>query len=340
MNRQSFGELPPPPGVMGALRAGFDAVSSHVWLILLPFLLDVFLWLGPRVSISRFLRPFAEAMFNQARQTLTSSADLQRFTEYQAAISDLIERFNLLSLFGKLQFFPIGISSLLTQTMPSGTPFHSENVVHLTSFPAVVGLAFTLVFLGWIAGAVYYRWVSWTTLGAKQPEARITLSWAVLQSLLLCVLWAIGLLVVTIPTMMVLTLLTFLSPALASGALLLLLIFSFWLIVPLFFTPHGIFVRGQNAFHSIFTSLRMARFTLPTSGLFILAVFLLSTGLNYLWSVPPDDSWMVLVGIAGHAFIRTALLSASFVYYRDMNAWLQTVFEKLKQKQSLPAQGA
>lgn len=84
----------------------------------------------------------------------------------------------------------------------------------------------------------------------------------------------------------------------------------------------------------------MARFTLPTSGLFILAVFLLSTGLNYLWSVPPDDSWMVLVGIAGHAFIRTALLSASFVYYRDMNAWLQTVFEKLKQKQTLPAQGA
>jgi hypothetical protein len=141
-----------------------------------------------------------------------------------------------------------------------------------------------------------------------------------------------------IPVMLVLTFLTFFSPALASGAFFVMLILSFWLIVPLFFTPHGIFVRKQNAFYSIFTSLRMARFTLPTSGLFVLSVILLTTGLNYLWSVPPDDSWMLLVGIAGHAFITTALLAASFVYYRDMNTWLQMILEKLQQKQTFPAQ--
>jgi hypothetical protein len=152
------------------------------------------------------------------------------------------------------------------------------------------------------------------------------------------VIWFIGLMMILIPVMMVLTVLTFLSPALASGAFFVMLLLSFWLIVPLFFTPHGIFVRNQNAFHSIFTSLRMARFTLPTSGLFVLSVLLLTTGLNYLWSVPPDDSWMLLVGITGHAFITTALLAASFVYYRDMNTWLQTVFEQLQQKQSIPAQ--
>jgi hypothetical protein len=82
----------------------------------------------------------------------------------------------------------------------------------------------------------------------------------------------------------------------------------------------------------------MARFTLPTSGLFVFCVFLLSQGLNYLWSVPSSDSWMALVGLAGHAFIATALLAASFVYYRDMNVWLQTVFEQLQGKQSLPTQ--
>jgi hypothetical protein len=156
--------------------------------------------------------------------------------------------------------------------------------------------------------------------------------------LLLSVIWVIGLMMVIVPVMFVLTALTFLSPVLASGALLVLLIFSFWLIVPLFFTPHGIFVRRQNAFYSFFTSLKMARFTLPTSGLFVLFAFLLSTGLNYLWSVPPDDSWMLLVGIAGHAFITTALLAASFVYYRDMNVWLQTIFEQLQQKRNIPAQ--
>jgi hypothetical protein len=338
MNRQKLEEFPPPPGVMGSLRAGFDAVSSHVWLILLPLLLDIILWLGPRLSVDSLLGPFFRIIFAQARTTLTSSSDLERFTAYQSAFTELVERFNLLSLLGKLQAFPVGISSLLAQTMPVETPLGSQGVVEVSSAPALMGLGFLLTVLGWVAGGLYFRWVSGIALGDTNRRTMVSSSWAILQTLLLSVIWVIGLMILVIPMMFVLALLTLFSPVLASGALLVFLIFSFWLIVPLFFTPHGIFVRGQNAFYSIFTSLKMARFTLPTSGLFVLCVFLLSTGLSYLWSVPPDDSWMLLVGIAGHAFIRTALLAASFVYYRDMNVWLQTVFEKLQQKQSIPAQ--
>jgi hypothetical protein len=323
---------------MGSLRAGFDVVSSHVWLILLPLLLDVFLWLGPRLSVDRLASPFFRIVFAQARTTLTSSADVERFTAYQSAFSELVERFNLLSLLGKLQAFPVGISSLLAQIMPAETPLGSQNVVQVSSVPGFLMLGFLLTIIGWITGGLYFRLVSGIALGGARGSTMISLSWAIIQTLILSVIWVIGLMVVIIPMMFILTLFTLLSPVLASGALLVFLLFSFWLIVPLFFTPHGIFVRRQNAFYSIFTSLRMARFTLPTSGLFVLCVLLLSTGLTYLWSVPPDDSWMLLVGIAGHAFIRTALLAASFVYYRDMNVWLQTVFEKLQQKQSLPAQ--
>jgi hypothetical protein len=75
---------------------------------------------------------------------------------------------------------------------------------------------------------------------------------------------------------------------------------------------------------------------LPTSGIFVLSSFLLHRGLNYLWSVPPSASWMMLFGIFGHAFISTTLLAASFVYYRDVNTWLQTVFERVRQKQTVP----
>jgi hypothetical protein len=337
MSRQKLEELPPPPGVIGSLRAGFDAVSSHVWLILLPLLLDLFLWLGPRFSVDRLLNPFFRLVFNQARTTLTSSADVQRFADYQATFGEVIERFNLLSLLGKLQLFPVGISSLLAQTMPVETPLGSQSVVQISSIPGLLVLAFLLIVIGWIAGGLYFRWVSGITLGGADGRTTISLSWAIIQTLILSVIWVIGLMILIVPTMMILTLLTLLSPLLASGALLLLMLFSFWLIIPLFFTPHGIFVRRQNAFHSIFTSLRMARFTLPTSGLFVLCVFLLTTGLNYLWSVPTDDSWMMLVGIAAHAFITTALLAASFVYYRDMNVWLQRALAQLQPKPNLPA---
>ena len=338
MNRQRLEEFPPPPGVIGSLRAGFDAVSKHVALILLPVVLDVFLWLGPRLSVGGLVTPFFRLMFDEARKTLTSSAELKRFTDFQSGFGEVIERFNLLSLLGKLQTFPIGISSLLAQTMPVKTPLGSQDVLQVSSVPVLIGLMFLLILIGWVAGGLYFRWVSGTALGDAKQEAEISFTRAIIQTLILSIIWFIALMMVLIPVMFVLTILTFLSPALASGAFFVMLILSFWLIVPLFFTPHGIFVCKQNAFYSIFTSLRMARFTLPTSGLFVLSVLLLTTGLNYLWSVPPDDSWMMLVGIAGHAFITTALLAASFVYYRDMNVWLQTVFEQLQQKQSIPAQ--
>jgi len=101
--------------------------------------------------------------------------------------------------------------------------------------------------------------------------------------------------------------------------------------VPLFFWPHGIFLKRQNFFTSIVSSIQMARFTLPTSSMFVLTVFLLSFGLNFLWNIPPEDSWMTLLGIFGHSFVTTALLAGSFIYYRDMNIWLQGAIEKLRQ---------
>jgi hypothetical protein len=337
MYTQKLPELPPPPGVMSSLRAGFEAVSSHVSLILLPVLLDLFLWLGPRLGVYESINPFLKLVFDQARLNLTSTADVRQFAEFQALFSEIAERFNLFSLLGRLQGFPIGVSSLLGQTMPVESPFGLQPVLQISSLPVVLGLAFVLVVASWILGGLYFRWVSGTALGSPRGT-EISSGWAVMQSVILSVIWMIALIMLFIPVTLLLTVLTMFSPALASGAVFVLLLLSFWLVVPLFFTPHGIFVRQQNALYSIFTSLRMARFALPTSSLFVICWFLLSIGLNYLWSVPPANSWMTLVGIGGHAFITTALLAASFVYYRDMNVWLQTVFERLQKNQSIPTQ--
>jgi hypothetical protein len=113
-------------------------------------------------------------------------------------------------------------------------------------------------------------------------------------------------------------------------AVLILGFVAIWLVVPLFFAGHGIFLRSQSAFASVVSGVQMARFSLPNSSLFVLTVLFISIGLNYLWRIPGPDSWMLLVGIFGHAFITTALLAASFIYYRDMNGWLKIVFERLQ----------
>src|SRR5437867_11896206 len=133
MDAHKLESLPHPPGVVGSLRAGFDTVSSHVILILLPIALDLFLWLGPRLSVDGLISPFVKLIFSQARTALTSSSDLKRFTDFQSAFIELIQHFNLLSLIGKLQTFAIGIWSLLAQNMPTKTPFDSQDVVQVTS---------------------------------------------------------------------------------------------------------------------------------------------------------------------------------------------------------------
>ena len=338
MYAQKLETLPPPPGVIGSLKAGFEVVSSHVLLILMPLVLDMLLWLGPRLSVSELLSPFYQILFDQARRGVASPDDVKRLVEFQSLFNEGLQRFNLASLITRLQTFPIGISSLLAKTLPVDTPMSTQNIVQVPSLLSLMGYMFLLILVGWTIGGLYFRWVSGTALGGQ--EAEISPMRAIVQTFILSVVWLAALIMLSLPIILVLTVLTFISPILASGALFVMLLLSFWLIVPLFFVPHGIFVRRQNALYSIISGFKMARFTLPTSGMFVFSTFILSTGLNYLWGVPSSDSWMTVVGIAGHAFITTALLAASFVYYRDMNVWLQMVLDELQQKRSIPTQQA
>lgn len=337
MYAQKLETLPPPPGVIGSIKAGFDVVSSHVILILMPLIVDLILWLGPRLSVSEVLSPFYRLAFAQVQRGLASPEEIQRLSAFQELLNAGLQRFNLMSLVSRLQTFPIGISSLLAKTMPEETPLGTQTIAQVASPLGLIGTMFLLVLVSWVIGGLYFRWVSGTAL---REASEVSIPWTIIQTLLLSVVWLVFLVILSIPLMLVLTMLTLFSPLVASIALFGLVLAAFWLVVPLFFIPHGIFVRRQNAFYSIFSSFRMARFTLPTSAMFVFTCFILSTGLNYLWSVPGGDSWMTLIGIAGHAFITTALLAASFVYYRDMNHWLQAAIEKIQQKKNPPAQQA
>ena len=103
-----------------------------------------------------------------------------------------------------------------------------------------------------------------------------------------------------------------------------------WLLIPLLFSPHGIFVNQRVIWASIFDSIRLTRFTLPSTSLLFLTIFVLSEGLDVLWNMPEDNSWFTLVGITGHAFVATSLLAASFFYYRDADRWVQRLIQQAK----------
>src|SRR5262245_39887083 len=106
MNMEKLEKLPPPPGIIGSLRAGFDVVSGHVWLILVPILLDLVLWLGPRVSPGNVFSTMISGLITLMKETASlPPQDVRPLTEF----AELSGRFNWLSW---IRTFPIGVSSL------------------------------------------------------------------------------------------------------------------------------------------------------------------------------------------------------------------------------------
>ena len=315
--------LPPPPGVIRSLKAGFDTIAMHLTAILLPLALDLLLWLGPRLSIKEYYQSILPQFERDWRSLGFSAQQVQTTIEaYKAQVSGL-DSLNLLAL---LRTFPIGITSLLSGPSPALTPFGEPQVMQVGPLGNILLLFLFFTLMGWIGGALYFRWVASLVAPEDQPiQGR-----ALWHSLALSVLAAILIVVIGLPVFFVIYVLTAISPVVGQVALLVVGFVCMWLVVPLFFAGHGIFLRSQNVASSILSSLQLTRFSLPNSSLFVLTVLFISIGLNYLWRIPEPGSWMLLIGIVGHAFITTALLAASFIYYRDMTAWLKTVIERLQ----------
>jgi hypothetical protein len=318
----SQGRYPPPPGLVKSLVSGFDSVSSHVLVILPPVLLDLFLWFGPRLRLKGFLQPFIENLPAIAGAFPSSLPDLPTV---QSIWKTFAEQFNLFIL---VRTFPVGTNSLFSFTGMIKNPLWTPLSLDAGSFGGILGWVVLLVLLGWTAGTLYYYWVSRVALNPQMLSLWRTLK----QVVVLSIIWMILLLFLSLPLLLVLSVLTVLSPVIAQVGTIAVLILLAWLLMPIFFSPHGIFSMQQDALRSILASLRMVRFTLPNTGLFLLAFVLINQGLNLLWNTPAQDSWWLLVGIAGHAFISTALLASSFIYYRDINAWLKVIFEQLQQQ--------
>ncbi|HEX8990389.1 MAG TPA: hypothetical protein VF784_01805 [Anaerolineales bacterium] len=291
----------------------------------MPLALDLLLWLGPRLSLSLLMQP----VIKQMGTFFAANAALQP-QDIQNSLSLYGKFFQAFNLLGILRTFPIGVSSLMSGIMPTQTPWGTPAVLEISSVTQVLGLSLLLTVTGWMLGGLYFRWVAALAAPGASSETFPAAGRAILQSLFYAIIWSLVLWVVGLPVSLVIYVLFAINTLLGEGVLLLIGFLSMWLVVPIFFSPHGMFVRKQNALASILSGFRLTRFTLPTSSLFVLTVFLLGIGLNFLWSKPANDSWLVVIGIFGHAFITTALLASSFVYYDKMTTWLQLALERLR----------
>jgi hypothetical protein len=300
---------PTPPGLIATLSAGFNILSANVYLLILPVLFDLALWLGPRLSIYAFLQPFLAQMQQLPSETTGITP------EVLAIIDQVWQEFDLLAA---LNTFPIGIYSLLASESVLLSPLGARSVIEATSASGAFGWWAMLTLGGWLIGCAYFWLVSRAALG----ETGVSLTRALGQGLAMGAFFILAGLFIGTPALFLMGIWATVSPQTASLALLVLALIGLWFLVPIMFSAHGIFIHGKHALASLWHSFTLTRWAYSLGGLFVFTALLIALGFDFLWRIPPRDSWLTVLGILGHSVIVTALLAGSFVYYRDLSVWL------------------
>lgn len=317
--------LPAPPSLIISLRAGFDAVTSHVGLIIIPIVIDLYLWLGPHLRLERLLKRVLEQMFSLPGMDAPEMVEAMQYAQEIWVI--VAERLNIFSF---LRSYPVGVPSLMASSQPIEIPLGTPSMWEVSSMGAVVGLIFLLTLIGLVIGTFFFMIVAQVSLFGEihWRQAFNRWPWTIVQVFLLAVFWVVVIIAISIPSSCFITAISLSGLAVGQIGIFLLGGFILWMLFPLLFSVHGIFVNQNKMWESVRKSVRLTRMTLPKTALFFLSIILISETLDMLWSTPNEDSWLTLIGIAGHALVTSSLLAASLVYYRDADRWVNWVLKQ------------
>ncbi len=304
------------PSVVKCIGKGFNVVAYKAQLLLLPILLDLFLLFGPKLRVSEWLTPRFESMWESMLSSVPASLSAQ-FADSVEIVKAYLASINL---FGLIQSFPIGVS-VLYRGSSAVNPIGTAIEIQVRSWTVLFPLCVLIYIAGLFFGIMYFARTSHECDQTPSKFSGQRLLNEAANTVLMLICLAALLFVLLIPTSFVLTAVFIIMPAIYEIVLLLIAALVCWLIVPLFWVPQGIYTKKMNLFPAIKESLKLFTWSAPLTVRFILFCIVITLGMNTIWTIPEQSSWLVLFGIFGHAFISTALLASAFILYREMEKW-------------------
>lgn len=315
-----------PLGVIDAVSAGLALVWRRPWTLLVPILFDTLIWILPRLSLTQLFRPYMD----QIVSVTAFSSDPEAAADAARAVQQMVESFHVLGLVIAALNAVTRVPSLLAVDAAAvhspinawaySIPLTSESLVLLLFVPVYV--------LGLLAVAFYLEWIAQGTRPLETPAPgaaliRVARLW--LRLILFSLVLAALLFAAT--TALLALQLVFNSPEIAAFATLLITVGLFWLIIYFFFVPSAAAVSDITIRDALRRSTVLFRaFFWSTLGLVALSVFL-DRGLAIVWGGLTVSTVGVIIGIAANAFIGTALVAASMIYYQDR----MNLFERIRQ---------
>jgi hypothetical protein len=325
-------------GIIDTLSAGFDRTAKRLWLIVLPVLLDICIWLGPRLTVAKL-----------ARDATLLLPDVAEMGEQYAATIEMMRRWltdagSTTNMMAMLSMRMLGLPSLTDALAPKSLPFGIvQRSIEIPSWSAFVGVALLLTVLSLLMGCFCLSFIAQDARdGEMNPvvAGRDGLAYALqvagrswLRLMTLVLVATLAIIVVGSGVAVVSGLLAVFSTDLAGLTLSLFgwgfLSLSTYGAVVFFFTSRALILDDMGVLRSIWNALNVVhRAFLPTIG-FILLISVLQTGLLYIWRMLATSSVGTLAGILGNAYVSTGLVMASFIFYRDRyGAWQKARTEK------------
>ena len=310
----------PPHGIITSLVTGFEAINARLELILLPLALDLWLWLGPHLSVSPLVPQIEAAMRSLMASAGNDPATQSNFQVLRTALEDYGATFNVFSF---LSTSPLGLPSLLAGRGTVVTPAGHPVVWLVSSIPLYLLLWGTFVLLGLLLGAFYFGIIAQQVRDKRLRWGMLLRQvwgdWARLTALAVLAVGAV--IVMGLPVMVFTGVLYLISPILSGLAWVGGLMIILWVLFYGGFALHGMLLQRRGLLGALWDSARLVQINLPyAAGLFVVVV-VLNLGLALVWNIPRDDSWLLVLGLGGHALISTALVAATFVFYQDRYRW-------------------
>ena len=303
--------------MIDSLSAGYRFLGRRVELILIPVVLDLWLWLGPRLSV----RPLFEAMARFYERT----ADVEGFPEDMASMAGQVSQ----------MLTDVGQNSNLMESLVSRSLLHvpsllvtigsvSGDWVFEIGNPFVAGGLFTgLSIVGLLIGVLYMNLLARLLPlgGASKPATAAELGKQVLRQWVRVMLFILALMVLllvgALPVMMGSVLLAFVSPALSSilafvyaGAVLVVLFY-------LYFVTAAIVMDDLPVHKAVAQSFLVVRNDFLATLLFILLTTVIAVGFALIMRQLTELSSVgVAFSILVNAYLGSGLVLALFVFYR------------------------
>lgn len=335
-------KIEPPIGVFEALRNGLDLTSSKLWLVAIPLVLDLILWMGPRVSLKPALEePYEQYMaaFEAAMEDMNGDQEAVQpnerlFLDHYFLLIGIPPFLGMPSVISNTQL-PREVHDLPFPIEPTTIQVTSAWGLMFTFFLSIaINIAVFSVFSVLVASSVHVETAPKDVAGWAR---HITLTF--LQFLAALVLIAIVMFLLLFPFLLPGVLLAFVGmvgsniPTLiASTVALIGWVLIFWLATFIVFTGHGVTLYKKNILFALWDSIRVVQWNTSATMFMLLTVIVLYVLFRLLWFTAPTDSPATLIAIIGNAFVNTGLLAATYIFYQDRHRFWEEMRTHLKEQ--------